>query len=266
MKWSKRILKLVIAILLTGVTQIGGILYLLVELTVPSSTSRYRLKKGVLYIGSYLVLTFFIVPLLAPLGGRVKLKDTHNLEAVTFTTKLFNRDYVTTDFQNVLYTIANDFELKHPGIKVQYLDANFPFINGFQLPPHLSHNDGKKIDLSFIYKNKQGKIINDKPSISGYGVFEAPKPHEYDQITKCKNNGNWQYSIASVLTYGYIDKSITFSEAATKNLFIAIIRQKKVKKIFLEPHLKNRLGLIHEKIRYHGCHAVRHDDHIHIQL
>jgi hypothetical protein len=22
----------------------------------------------------------------------------------------------------------------------------------------------------------------------------------------------------------------------------------------------------YDKVRYHGCHAVRHDDHIHIQL
>jgi hypothetical protein len=26
------------------------------------------------------------------------------------------------------------------------------------------------------------------------------------------------------------------------------------------------LGLTNNKIRFHGCHAVRHDDHLHVQL
>ncbi|MFT5619364.1 MAG: hypothetical protein ACI85I_002607, partial [Arenicella sp.] len=38
-------------------------------------------------------------------------------------------------------------------------------------------------------------------------------------------------------------------------------------KVFIEPHLKTRLGLEnYSKIRFHGCQAVRHDDHIHVQL
>ena len=54
---------------------------------------------------------------------------------------------------------------------------------------------------------------------------------------------------------------------ATKRLLLKFIRQPQIKKIFLEPHLKQRLGLQKEKkIRFHGCRAVRHDDHIHIQL
>ena len=45
------------------------------------------------------------------------------------------------------------------------------------------------------------------------------------------------------------------------------IQNKAIKKIFIEPHLKTRWGLKnYQKIRYHGCHAVRHDDHIHVQL
>jgi len=38
-------------------------------------------------------------------------------------------------------------------------------------------------------------------------------------------------------------------------------------KIFIEPHLKSRLGFANDsKVRFHGCAAVRHDDHIHIEL
>lgn len=46
-----------------------------------------------------------------------------------------------------------------------------------------------------------------------------------------------------------------------------MIKNPAVRKIFLEPHLKTRLKLSkYSKIRFHGCHSVRHDDHIHLQL
>lgn len=60
----------------------------------------------------------------------------------------------------------------HKGIQVVYLDTNFPFINKFPLLPHLSHSDGKKIDVSLIYKDEKGKLTNKKPSVSGYGVYD----------------------------------------------------------------------------------------------
>jgi len=37
-------------------------------------------------------------------------------------------------------------------------------------------------------------------------------------------------------------------------------------KIFIEPHLVKRLKLASNKIRFQGCRAVRHDDHLHVQL
>ena len=36
--------------------------------------------------------------------------------------------------------------------------------------------------------------------------------------------------------------------------------------LLLEPHLKTRLKLEkYDKIRFQGCRAARHDDHIHVQ-
>ena len=37
-------------------------------------------------------------------------------------------------------------------------------------------------------------------------------------------------------------------------------------KDFIEPHLAKRLGATTSKIRFQGCKAARHDDHIHVQL
>jgi hypothetical protein len=39
-----------------------------------------------------------------------------------------------------------------------------------------------------------------------------------------------------------------------------------LQKIFIEPHLKNALGIADSHIRFQGCRAARHDDHIHIQV
>jgi hypothetical protein len=154
----------------------------------------------------------------------------------------------------------------YPGIKLVYLDANFPFFGGFPLLPHLSHHDGKKIDIAFIYNDQTGKVSNLKPSNSGYGVFENPRNGEINQTEICKSSAYWQYDYPKYLTFGKINNDIRFNPKATKQLIQFIIENSRVQKIFIEPHLKTRLQLTSSKIRFQGCGAVRHDDHIHVQI
>ena len=40
----------------------------------------------------------------------------------------------------------------------------------------------------------------------------------------------------------------------------------RVGKSFIEPHLVQSLQIAHPRIRFQGCRAARHDDHIHFQL
>ena len=40
----------------------------------------------------------------------------------------------------------------------------------------------------------------------------------------------------------------------------------RIQKVFVEPHLLERFGLSDPKIRFQGCRAARHDDHIHLQV
>ena len=239
---------------------------MITEIVLKRSLSKYRLKKAGICIAAYAFATFLIVPYLAPILGREKIKDSAIIEAHTFFTKLLNRNYVTPQLQTTLKITAASFRKQYPEIKLIYLDANFPFFDGFPLLPHLSHNDGKKIDISFIYENNDHVPINKKPSVSGYGVFEAPTPQEHDQTKVCKQKGYQQYDYNRYLTFGTINNSLVFSEKATKELLLTIVQQKQIGKVFIEPHLKSRLGVQHSKIRFHGCQAVRHDDHIHIQL
>ena len=262
----KKLLHFIIIILLTVVTQIGGILYFAAILVIKNNTEKRNLKRIFTFVALYLFSTFFVVPHIAKLFGREKIKETEIIQANTFFTKLLNRNYVKPSLNNVFQKISINFEKKQKGIKIIYLDANFPFIDKFPLLPHLSHNNGKKIDLSLIYELNNGEIINKKPSISGYGVYENPKKKEIKQFEICSKKGYWQYDFPKYLTFGKINKEILFSEKATKDLLNSILKQPEIGKIFIEPHLKIRMNLKNSKIRFHGCKAVRHDDHIHLQI
>jgi hypothetical protein len=252
--------------LLTLLTQIGGMVYLIAFLLIKKSAKQKQLKRIGLFVSLYLIATLLIVPSLAPVFGREKIKETPYLQAHSLFYTLANRNYVRPELNRAVSDIASQFEQQHSGIKMVYLDANFPFIDHFPLLPHLSHNDGKKIDISLIYTNSDGKLTNKKPSVSGYGVYEKPMAHEYDQNAVCQNRGNWQYDFPKYLTLGTIHNDIKFSEKGTRDLAQLILEQKEIGKLFIEPHLKNRLNLTDPKVRFHGCQAVRHDDHIHFQL
>ena len=47
----------------------------------------------------------------------------------------------------------------------------------------------------------------------------------------------------------------------------ALLAERRVRRIFLEPHLKRRLGYAEDgRVRFAGCHAARHDDHVHVDF
>jgi hypothetical protein len=135
------------------------------------------------------------------------------------------------------------------------------------LLPHLSHNDGKKLDLAFCYKDrKTGKPTSKSPSIIGYGVCEEALPSEKNTADFCAENGYWNYSFLTHLVPQDNKKNFQLDNLRTKELVVLLTDQPIIGKLFIEPHLVSRLDLHSEKIRFHGCQAVRHDDHIHVQL
>jgi hypothetical protein len=265
----KKMLKIILKILFFGIltitTQIGGIAYLVSIYLNKKWQTNLKLKPIITFLGVYLISTLIITPLLAPVFGREKVKHTNTIKPTNYMTVLLNRNYVKPELNKLLENTEK--ELKNSRIKIYYLDANFPFINKFPLLPHLSHNDGKKIDISFVYEEiSTGKISTRQKSFSGYGVFEDPKSREYNQIEKFLNKGYFQYDYAKYLTLREINNDLTFSNKGTKKIISSFLKSNLLGKLFIEPHLKNRLKLTDNKIRYHGCKAVRHDDHIHLQL
>ena len=253
---------LLVICLLTLITQIGGLLFLVCYLVFRKN----KVKLVLSFVVLYLVGTFLLVPLIAPVFGREKIKTTKSVKLHIFLTSLTNRNYVVPQVNDVLSQVSKGLQKSYPKIHIHCLDANFPFWDGFPLLPHLSHNDGKKLDISLIYQDEKGRVVNDKPSRSGYGIFEVPKSNEYDQIAVCKRKGYWQYDFPKYLTLGELTPDLNMSSKATKKLLIEILKIKEVSKVFVEPHLRSRMQLTHPKLRYHGCKAVRHDDHIHLQV
>lgn len=262
---------------LTLLTQIGGIVLLVSFLLYKYKIAKYvwRVKwrlplKILFFVSCYLLATFAVVPWLAPMFGRVPLPMFlhKNIAPVNILTCVLNRNYVRPELKKAVENVAEQLENSENKGQIRYLDANMPFLNGFPLVPHLSHSDGRKLDVAFFYKNKTtGLYTNKKPSFSGYGVFEGPRKGERDRISECKKQGFWQYDKAKYMQLGANEADFEFDAATTKRMTQLFVKQSAIEKMFIEPHLQTRLGLEKEpKIRLHGCQAVRHDDHLHIQI
>ncbi len=253
--------------MLTVLTQIGGTVWLFnfgVYKVLKSSKSKR--VKVLSFIVAYLLVSFLVIPPIAESLGRVPLPITKSGTLIphNYITPLLNRHYVKPKLKSELLDISNSINTDNPKLKVSYLDANFPFIDGFPLLPHLSHNDGRKIDLTFYYtqNKKEGNL---KPSNMGYGKFVEPNQNEVNQTNICKSKGHWQYDFAKFVTLGGRN-DLEFDFQNTKKLVRQIVNRSTTHKVLIEPHIENRLRLNNDKIRFHGCHAVRHDDHIHYQI
>ncbi|MDE5421613.1 hypothetical protein L3073_05300 [Ancylomarina sp. DW003] len=260
------ILRILLFVTLTILTQIGGVIYLLSLLLAKRIQYRFKLKKAITFVVLYTITTLLIIPSIAPIFGRIKIQNTESIKPTNYWTVILNRNYVVPELNEFLKLVADDLQTSESSVELRYLDANFPFIDKFPLLPHLSHNDGKKIDFSFVYESKNGEITNLKKSRSGYGIFAEPRPSEFNQAEYCLEKGYFQYDYPKYLSLGEINDSLIFSEKGTKQLVISILKQKNLGKLFIEPHLKNRMKLTDKRIRFHGCGSVRHDDHIHMQL
>lgn len=221
------------------------------------------------FLGLYLISTFGLIPLLAVKTGRQALPvlETGHLRPLHFYTCLLNRHYVNPELRKTLLLASNKLYEQYSGATVNYLDAGFPFLNGFPLLPHLSHNNGKKVDIAFRYRDaKSGDPVNDAPSPWGYGICEEPRAEEVNTAAFCEMKGYRNYSFMRRLVSQRYKKDYRFDEQETRSLLVNLLSDQRVEAVFLEPHLKARMNLDHKKLKFQGCHSVRHDDHIHIQI
>ena len=255
-----------IVLLLTVVTQTGGIVWLVSLFII----RRFKVQRRYLVFPTLYLLVWAFTPFLAGAFGRVPLplwaSDVQAIQPQNAFTVLANRHYVKPRLRDEVLAVAKKMNAHNEPLVLTYLDANFPFWDGFPLLPHRSHDDGEKLDLAFFYQ-KQGELSSRAPAFMGYGRCAEPQTGEHDQAQACAKRGYWQYSLLRTLARPFTSSSYDLDAEATQGMVRAFVARPTIRKIFLEPHLKRRWGFAKSgKIRFHGCAAVRHDDHLHIQL
>jgi hypothetical protein len=236
--------------LLTGLTQIGG----LVLAGAVGATRVWRLGawKGLgLFCLLYGAATLVVVPALAPVFGRVPLScsgDAYQPQSLFYCAT--NRHYVRPVVRQALDRVAARMSAQFPGSVVSFLDAGFPF-DLMPMPPHLSHGDGRKIDLALFYQGR------DAGGVWALGYWAFPRP----PARTCAKDGLFRWHMSWLQPHL---PAHALDEVRTKALVAAILAEKP-RRVFLEPHLVTTLGVVDDRIVFAGCHAARHDDHVHAE-
>jgi len=172
---------------------------------------------------------------------------------------VLNRQYASPEMAQPADALGRHMAEAYPGTITLLLDAGFPFLDGFPLLPHLSHDDGQKLDLSFYYQDEGQPLRGQTRSPLGYFAFEQPAGG--DACPKRLLTLRWNMRPLQPWMRGYALDGPRTAEAMR-----FLTRAPEVEKIFLEPHLVQTLGVAHSKVRFQGCRAARHDDHIHFQI
>lgn len=234
---------------LTLLTQLGGVAWLV------ALRLRHRLLAFVLAYAALWGLAF----LAAPFSGRVALPcfgEPLRMQSPAYC--LLMRNYVTPELAAVAHDAADRMAKDYPGTVTLALDGGFPFLNGMPLLPHLSHNDGRKLDFAFYYQKDGVYLPAQTRSPIGYWAFELGDASACPPVWL---TGRWNLRwLQRFWPERLLEPTRT---AALTRLFLTDPR---ISKVFLEPPLAARLGLVGDKLRFQGCRAARHDDHIHIQL
>jgi len=253
---------------LTALTQVGGLVWLLALLLRRVLPGSGRPVFLVLFLGLYAAATFAIQNL-APMAGRVAL-PCFSEGALVLRSPVFcalNRNYVAPELARAAQAYADHMAEAFPGTRTLALDANFPFVAGFPLLPHLSHDDGRKLDLALYYQDEQGTFRNGETrSPIGYFAFQQP---DANAPQPCADRRRWLTLRWDLdwLQGTFPDWQLEPDRMREALHWLSSDGQALgVGKIFIEPHIPAGLGISNDVIRFQGCRAARHDDHIHIQL
>lgn len=238
-------------------TQVGAFAYVL-ALGLAHALRRHRTAEiAALVIVIYGALTYVAVPAIAPMFGRERLPCATSPVLGC----LLNRTYTRPEVAELIRALDAHMGRSFPSSGVTVLDAGFPFFDGFPLLPHKSHNNGRKVDLAFFYRDAESGVAipSGAPSPLGYFRFERP------------SGGGLQPCASSLLRWDFAwaqpdEPEWTLDEERTRAMILWLKQQPHVTKILLEPHLAERLNVGGGKVRFQGCFAARHDDHLHVEV
>lgn len=236
-------------LVLTFLSQLGGLAYL-VALVFQRRFLAFALSYSALVVAAMWIAPQFGREPVSCFGeGPLKVQSTVYCA--------LNRTYVSPELADVLNETANEMDQRFPDTVTLLLDANLPFFDGFPLLPHLSHDDGLKADLAFYYRHKDKYLPGRTRSLIGYFAFEQGPT---DCVAQWPNM-RWDLELLQPFWQDY-----DLDLERTKAVVEILSADPRVEKAFIEPHLVDKLGLSDPKIRFQGCRAARHDDHIHFQI
>jgi hypothetical protein len=274
--FCSRTVYLLLFVLLTVLTQIGGLVLVLTlligRLTFPRSVKGWQrsLSGLILFLLLYQVVSVMIIPPIAAAGGRVQLPcqtgPERSFAAGNRLYCIFNRNYVDPRIAALLTALSRAMARDYPGTITLYLDANFPFVRGFPLLPHLSHNDGLKLDIAYYYDDPTGSYL---PAMSrspiGYWAFEQPGAGD-KSICNPKTRLTLRWDLQWLQKY-FPERPLDVERTSAALRWLTSEGAKfDIQRIFIEPYLAKRLGGSSPLLGFQGCRAARHDDHIHIQI
>lgn len=264
----RHIVRILVFVALTALTQIGGVAYLLAL----AASSLFKLRgassalwRTGLFLAIYTGASILVLPSLAALGGRVPLPCLGGTLRAAPALCVLNRTYVDQRLADLANALANDVARQHPGTITIALDGNFPLLVGFPLLPHLSHDDGLKLDLAYYYETSDGAYLPGAlRSPIGYWAFEQPKAGEE---TECP--ATWLTARWSMTALQPIFPPLQLDQARTRAALTWLFTKGRtygVERVFIEPYLARRLRVASPLLGFQGCRAARHDDHIHLQI
>ena len=206
-----------------------------------------------------LVASFSAIAFAPPPTGKARLPCLGGdiLRAANPATCVLGRNYVSIEAAKVIDRAAAAVAVAHPGTKTTFLDAGSR--SGKRVTFHRSHGNGRQVDLALFFKTDAGAPMTGPPHILGYGAYE---PRQAGETDPCRGQ-------TRPMDFG--DPPATrrwrLDEARTKTLVTTLTADPRVRRVFIAPHLKERLGLSGDpKVRFAGCRAARHDDHIHVDV
>lgn len=254
-----------IIFLLTLITQVGGLLWLVSILLLKYIGIKLRYLP-IFYFVLHTLVSLWVLPVMAPLAGRTALPVLSDgpIRPASWLTVWCNRRYVKPELYISLQQVTADCREQDPDMVLLYLDGAYPLGAWPSVIPHLSHDDGMKLDLSFAYKSGDEYVPRPK-SLTGYGAFESAADGQILQADVCKEAGFVRYSMTSILGV-FRRRAYQLDPVRTRLLIATLLEQPMTYRMFVEPHLLRTLSLKHPKLRYQGCHSVRHDDHIHWEV
>lgn len=236
--------------LLTILTQLGGLAWILSR-----ATQRPLIAFLILY-ATFSAAAYWSAPAIT---NRVPIPcfGTQALRSQSVLYCALNRHYVNPELFRAAQKAADDVATRFPGTQTRSLDAGFPFLTGFPLLPHLSHDDGEKLDLALYWRSEDGYQPGKSRFPMGYWGYADGSTNCPARWTDLRWDWPWLNSILPAMRPDV---------PRLTHLLSSLRNDPVIGKILLEPHLQAATALNSEKIRFQGCRAARHDDHIHIQL